>query len=133
MRQALVVLGLNATTTLALSFSLVGAYRGIKSNGIDYTLYWRRTILCACAARAFGASKNLSAVDDIFLAALLQDIAVIAIDRVEPDFYAKLPANATHAEFIAHEVEGLGVDHAALGSWLLTHWKLAESLCRTVA
>ncbi len=133
LRQALVVLGLNATTTLALSFSLVGAYRGIKSNGIDYTRYWRRTILCACAARAFGASKNLSAVDDIFLAALLQDIAVIAIDRVEPDFYTKLPANATHAEFIAHEVEGLGVDHAALGSWLLTHWKLAETLCRTVA
>ena len=58
---------------------------------------------------------------------------MIAIDRVEPDFYTKLPANATHAEFIAHEVEGLGVDHAALGSWLLTHWKLAESLCRTVA
>ena len=133
LRQALVVLGLNAATTLALSFSLVGTYRGVKANGIDYTRYWRRTILCASAARAFGAFKQLRAVEDIFLAALLQDIAVIAIDRVQPDFYAKLPKNATHAEFIAHEVEHLGTDHAALGSWLLTHWKLADSLGRTVA
>lgn len=132
LRQALVVLGLNAATTLALSFSLVGTYKSVKSNGIDYARYWRRTILSASAARAFGAFKHVSAVEDIFLAALLQDIAVIAIDRVQPDFYTKLPKSATHAEIIAHEVEQLGMDHAALGSWLLTHWKLGESLCRTV-
>jgi diguanylate cyclase (GGDEF)-like protein len=133
LRQALVVLGLNAATTLALSFSLVGTYKGVKSNGIDYTRYWRRTILCASAARAFGVYKQLNTVEDIFLAALLQDIAVIAIDRVEPDFYADLPQNATHAKLIAHELERLGMDHAALGSWLLKHWKLADWLCDTVA
>jgi len=133
LRQALVVLGLNAATTLALSFSLVGTYKGVKSNGIDYTRYWRRTILCASAARAFAAFKNLDAVEDVFLAGLLQDIAVIAIDRVEPDFYATLPKNATHAALMAHEVERLGMDHAAIGAWLLKHWKLADWLCATVA
>jgi diguanylate cyclase (GGDEF)-like protein len=133
LRQALVVLGLNAATTLALSFSLVATYRGVKSNGIDYTRYWRRTILCASAARAFGAFKQIRAVEDLFLAALLQDIAVIAVDRVQPDFYAKLSTDATHAEFIAYEIERLGMDHAALGSWLLSHWKLTDSLCQTVA
>jgi len=35
LRQALVVLGLNAATTLALSFSLVGTYKKIKSAGIE--------------------------------------------------------------------------------------------------
>src|ERR1700691_3815178 len=41
LRQALVVLGLNATLTLALSFSLVKTLRAGKVNGIDYPLYWR--------------------------------------------------------------------------------------------
>ncbi len=132
LRQALVVLGLNAATTLALSFSLVGTYKGVKSNGIDYKRYWRRTILSASAARAFAAFKRCDAVEDIFLAALLQDIAVIAIDRVQADFYAELSPQASHDELIAHEIQRLGMDHAALGAWLLTHWKLAESLCRTV-
>ena len=39
LRQALVVLGLNATTTLALSFSLVETYRTIKASRHDQTPY----------------------------------------------------------------------------------------------
>jgi diguanylate cyclase (GGDEF)-like protein len=132
LRQALVVLGLNAATTLALSFSLVGTYKALKGSGMDYTRYWRRAILGAAAARAFGELKGLRALEDIFLAALLQDIAVLAVDRVQPDFYADLPASSTHTELIAHETARLGVDHAAVGAWLLGFWKLPESLCRIV-
>jgi diguanylate cyclase (GGDEF)-like protein len=132
LRQAVVVLGLNAATSLALSFSLVGTYRTIKSSRVDYTRYWRRAILGASAARALGELKRLDAPEDIFLASLLQDIAVLAVDRVEPDFYDDLPGHATHAQLTAHEVSRLGVDHAALGAWLLRHWKLPESLCRIV-
>jgi diguanylate cyclase (GGDEF)-like protein len=132
LRQALIVLGLNAATTLALSFSLVGTYKAVKSSGTDYTRFWRRAILAASAARAFGELKRVDALEDIFLAALLQDIAVLAIDRVQPDFYDDLPAQATHKQLIAHELSRLGVDHAALGAWLLGFWKLPEGLCRVV-
>ena len=133
LRQALVVLGLNAATTLALSFSLVGTYKKLKSTGIDYNSYWRRAILGASAARAFGAHHRLNNLEDVFLAGLLQDIAVLAIDRVQSDFYASLPESPTHLNLSDYEKEKLGEDHAFLGSWLLEHWKLPESLCRTVA
>src|SRR6202451_2086691 len=52
LRQALVVLGLNATLTLALSFSLVKSLRTGKANGISYPFYWRRALVAATAARA---------------------------------------------------------------------------------
>ncbi len=133
LRQALVVLGLNAATTLALSFSLIGTYKAVKASGIDYTRFWRRALLGASAARVFGELKQQHALEDIFLAALLQDIAVLAIDRVYPDFYTGLPPHATHAQLIAHETERLGADHAELGAWLLGFWRLPEQLCRTVA
>jgi diguanylate cyclase (GGDEF)-like protein len=133
LRQALIVLGLQGATTLALGFSLVGTYMGLKSNGVDYERYWRRAILSASAARCFGALQNASAVDDIFLAALLQDIAILGVDRAAPDFYADLPRNASHREFSEHESARLGVDHAELGAWLLQYWKLPEPLCRAVA
>ena len=133
LRQALIVLGLHGATTLALGFSLLGTYRGLKSNGVDYDRYWRRAILSASAARCFGALQNTSAPDDIFLAALLQDIAILGVDRAAPDFYRDLPRNASHREFSAHETARLGIDHAELGAWLLEYWKLPEPLCRTVA
>src|SRR5579863_611452 len=133
LRQALIVLGLHGATTLALGFSLVAAYRGLKSNGLDYDRYWRRAILSASAAKSFGALQNASTVDDIFLAALLQDIAILGIDRAAPDFYRDLPRNASHRDFRAHETARLGIDHAELGAWLLDYWKLPEPICRAVA
>ena len=131
LRQALVALGLNAATTLALSFSLVSTYKTGSGAGISHARYWRRAILGASAARTFAALRGLRAPEDIFLAALLQDIAVLAIDRVQPDFY-RTPPEAPHRDLVAHELAALGADHAAVGAWLLRHWKLPESLCATV-
>jgi diguanylate cyclase (GGDEF)-like protein len=133
LRQALIVLGLHGATTLALGFFLLGTYRGLRSNGVDYDRYWRRAILSASAAKCFGALQNATAVEDIFLAALLQDIAILGVDRSAPDFYRDLPRNASHREFAAHETARLGIDHAELGAWLLEYWKLPEPLCRAVA
>jgi HD-like signal output (HDOD) protein len=47
LRQALIILGLNATLTLALSFTLVSALRSNPNSGFDLTKYWRRAILAA--------------------------------------------------------------------------------------
>jgi diguanylate cyclase (GGDEF)-like protein len=132
LRQALVALGLNAATTLALSFSLVSTYQRGTGSGINYARYWRRAILGASAARTFGALTGVRSPEDLFLAALLQDIAILGVDRVQPDFYQALSAEATHAQIVAHERACLGTDHAALGGWLLRQWKLPEPLCATV-
>ena len=132
LRQALVALGLNAATTLALSFSLVSTYKSGTGAGINYPRYWRRAILGASAARTFGALIGVRSPEDLFLAALLQDIAVLGMDRVQPDFYRPLPAEATHEEIAAHERSLLGTDHAAIGGWLLRQWKLPETLCATI-
>ncbi len=132
LRQALVALGLNAATTLALSFSLVSTYKSGTGAGINYARYWRRAILGASAARTFGALMGVRSPEDLFLAALLQDIAVLGMDRVQPDFYRPLPAEATHDEIAAHERSLLGTDHAAIGGWLLRQWKLPEALCATI-
>jgi diguanylate cyclase (GGDEF)-like protein len=132
LRQALVVLGLNAATTLALSFSLVSTYQRGNGVGIDYRRYWRRAILIANAARAFGERFSEQSSEDLFLAALLQDIGILALDRVQPDLYQTLKLEASHAEIIAHERGALGTDHAALGGWLLRQWNLSDALCSTV-
>jgi diguanylate cyclase (GGDEF)-like protein len=133
LRQALNVLGLHGATALALGFSLLDTYRGLNSNGVDYDRYWRRAILSASAARCFGALQNAGAVEDIFLAALLQDIAILGVDRAAPDFYSDLSRETSHREFSAHETVRLGIDHAELSAWLLEYWKLPKPLCRAVA
>lgn len=132
LRQALVIVGLNAALTLALSFSLVSTLRGCRPNGIDYRRYWRRTLLAATACRALGESLHLGQEEDLFLAGLLQDVAILAIAKTTIDFYAGLPQEATHAAFIAHEHKTLGKDHAAFGAMLLKSWNLPDRLWQAV-
>ncbi len=132
LRQAIIALGLNAASTIALSFSLVDHFKKARGTGIDYSLYWRRALLSASVARAFAVLQEGGAVEEIFLAAILQDLGVLAIDRVQPEFYTALPWQASHADIVSYEMRALQADHAALGAWLLRNWQLPERLCAIV-
>ena len=133
LRQALVVLGLNATLTLALSFSLVKALRGAKPNGLDYQFYWRRALLGATAARALADAMRQTLAEEIFLAALLQDVGMLALDQAVPDLYhdgEKLQRD--HAALAEHEKQRIQADHAYVGGWLMRTWNLPERLYRAI-
>src|ERR1700730_5744576 len=134
LRQALVVLGLNATLTLALSFSLVKSLRGGKSNGLSYGLYWRRALLAATAARALADAMHHSMAEEIFLAALLQDVGMLALDKAVPDLYSQGEAlQRNHLALAEHEIKQLQIDHAQVGGWLMQGWNLPERLHRAIS
>src|SRR5260370_2330843 len=134
LRQALVVLGLNATLTLALSFSLVKSLRSGKSNGLSYGLYWRRALLAATAARALGDAMHQSLAEEIFLAALLPDLGMLALDKAVPDLYfLGEPLQRSHSGLAEHEKKRLQVDHAQIGGWLMNGWELTARLRRAIA
>ena len=58
LRQAVMVIGLNATISLALSFSLLKSWhRHDETGGLDYPLYWRRALLGATASHVGKSSQ----------------------------------------------------------------------------
>ena len=132
LRQALVIIGLNAALTLALSFSLVSSMRALRPAGIDFGRFWRRALLAATAARAFSEAAKTNHTEDVFLAAMLQDMGVLALDRAVRDFYSKLPQPAAHNDWVAYEIAQLGKDHSYYTAMLLRAWNLPERLCKPV-
>ncbi len=133
LRQALVVLGLNATLTLALSFSLAKSLRAAKSNGINFPLYWRRALLAATAARALADAMRHAMAEEIFLAALLQDVGILALDKALPDLYGGEASQQDHLRMAALERTRLQTDHAEIGGWLMQTWHLPERLCMAIS
>jgi len=129
LRQALVVLGLNATLTLALSFSLAKSLRSGKANGISFPFYWRRALLSATAARALADAMRHPMAEEIFLAALLQDVGILALDKALPDLYGGGDGGQRDHRALA-ELERLRLqaDHAEIGGWLMRTWNLPERL-----
>jgi diguanylate cyclase (GGDEF)-like protein len=135
LRQALMVIGLNATISLALSFSLLKSWQGSdQAGGLDYPLYWRRALLGATASHVLARVIGIKDGEELFLACLIQDIGVMALDRAVPDLYTGLGAEqGRQAALIAREQERLGVDHAAVSGWLLDKWQFPERTQQVVA
>jgi len=134
LRQALTLLGLNTTVTLALSFSLASSLRNKKQAVMDTTQYWRRSILAAIAARSLGEQQNLTRLEDLFLGGLLQDLGMLVLDSVMPNDYGPVVSDygANHDQLMDAERQALGTDHVEVGAWLLRHWELPDYLQQLV-
>ncbi len=130
LQMAILVLGLNATISLALSFSLVNGLRHNQHDaGLNHPLYWKRTGLAAAASRVLGIYSELPCLEELFITALLQDIGMLALDRLCPDLYGESTLNQhQHTHVINHERQKLGCSHATVGGWLLAQWRLPDRL-----
>ncbi len=133
LRQALTLLGLNATLSLALSFSLSKTLRQPWGQRFDFQSVMRRSILAASAARCLGERMGLHRGEDLMLAGLIQDIGILALGQIEPDIYATVLADAVdNSQLVALERQRLGTDHAQIGARLAANWGLPEFLVQAI-
>lgn len=129
--QALTVLGLNATLTLALGFSLAQGLRGSGRYAAHQEKTWRRSVVSGLISRLLGQQLGLRKLEELMLAGLLQDIGVLALLQVYPEEYPPLLAQANdNAELLQLEREHLSCSHAEVGDWMAKHWNL-PALLRT--
>jgi len=68
-------------------------------------------------------------VDEAFMAALLQDIGILALRQLASLEYGALARAGTRHNVLAEGERALfGEDHATLGAWLAERWKLPATL-----
>jgi diguanylate cyclase (GGDEF)-like protein len=134
LEQAVSLLGLNGTMSLALSFSLV---RGLRKNDgatFDHQAYWRRSVISATATLSIGSRLKAADQDELFLAGLLQDIGMLVLNEAMPTYGSLVAsANRDHGALVEIEREELHTDHAQVGCWFLTKWGLPSRLIEAVS
>ncbi|MCA9473642.1 MAG: HDOD domain-containing protein [Nitrospirales bacterium] len=129
--QAITLLGMDAVSSLALSFCFYRLCRDIErpnSSGIDHVTFWRRSIISSITGRTIAKWHNVADPEFVFLASLLQDIGLLALNGVDPHVMRDLMENAqdSHLEFAGLEKTHFGCDHAEVGSWIAMTWELPE-------
>ncbi|MGD0768923.1 MAG: GGDEF domain-containing protein [Tepidisphaeraceae bacterium] len=131
--HALVILGLQSVKTLVLGFSLVTTLSRNKIAGFNHLRFWRRSIYAATAARTLATKMRLVQQEEAFIAALLQDIGMLALNQVISAAYGEICGKCgTHVELIKAEKESLGMTHAEVGAILAEQWKLPAILAATI-
>jgi diguanylate cyclase (GGDEF)-like protein len=131
--QAVNLLGINGTLSLALSFSLVRGLQRDNTESFDHQAYWRRSVISATAAVSVCKFMNVHNKDEFFLASLLQDIGMLVMNEAVRS-YGKVVAESKkdHNRLVELEWEEFGADHANVGRWFLTKWGLPEVLVSSV-
>ena len=68
--------------------------------------------------------------EEIFLAALLQDIGVLILSETHTEMYGTIMTQAeqNHTRLQEIEKEKIGADHSEVGAWLAENWELPEIL-----
>lgn len=132
--QAMAMLGLNATLSLALGFSLIHGLRGHNGTAELQERIWRRSVLTAMAARLLGQQTSMKRAETLMLAGLLQDIGRLALLQALPEEYSALCAGAEdNATLLALERKRFDADHADVGAWLARRWNLPDYLVEAIA
>jgi diguanylate cyclase (GGDEF)-like protein len=130
--RALTYLGLSTVKSLVLGFSLIDWAK--LSGDFDMIAYWRRSVYSAAAARRIAGLKNSIDAEEAFIAALMQDIGMLAIYTTMGDEYVTIMSGAgeNHNLLPAIERETLGFDHAEAGSKLAARWRLPDQIVQAI-
>jgi HD-like signal output (HDOD) protein len=134
--HALDLLGLDGIRTLVLGFSLAGDLRKARGHGaFDRQAYWRRSVYAGAAAEILADEFRVPLREEAFLAALLMDIGMLALDRVLGAEYGRLTsaAAASHDQLAEIEKRSLGMTHADVAAILAERWALPDVLAVPIA
>ena len=123
------LLGSQAVRTLVIGFSLGGGIVQTKTTAFDRASYWRRCIYAATAAKTVCERLQLAQQEACFLAGLLMDIGMLALDQVLGEEYGAVTGRApSHGDFPSMEMQCLGLTHATASGFLARMWKFPLAL-----
>ncbi len=131
--RAMMHLGLSTVRTLVLGFSLVDLTRKL-GHGFDLLGFWSRCFYSAAAARRIAVLTRCCDPEEAFLAALMQDIGMMAIQTALGDRYTDIIARTggNHRLLPHWERASLGFTHAEAGGSLGDHWGLPGQLVEPI-
>lgn len=133
-QDAVLMLGLRKALNVALTFTLMTALTSVQSQGLDYAAFWKRALLAGSYARHIGNHLGRTDTDETFLAALLQDVGMLALDQVKRNLYTKTtPKSGFHRVALQREEALAGADHATVGAWLLARWGFPHRVIQAVS
>lgn len=138
-KQAVVIVGMEAIKNLVLSSSVLDMFKGKDIDQGYQDRFWRHSLATACCSRLLARKFRARAIidgDTAFSAGLLHDIGKLIICCFLTDEYKLLKLarekDTTTADHLL-ENQTLGFNHAVIGGYLAVQWKLPQTLADSIS
>jgi HD-like signal output (HDOD) protein len=105
-----------------------------KCGPFDLKSLWQDSLRRALFARAFGKMLGLKDAEDLFAAALLQDMAIPLLAKEQPAKYLKLLESRKEGETRLSDLERaeFGWTHAEAAGFMARQWSLPEEFAQLI-
>jgi putative nucleotidyltransferase with HDIG domain len=132
--RAVMLLGLNQLSTLAMGVSVLPLFTDIPAQCVDMRQFWRHSVGVGLVAKLLAVRLGDPNPERFFVAGLLHDIGRLVLYKQVPTVAVEALARAAESGRLLLDVERelFGFDHAFLGGMLLRKWRFPESLEQAV-
>lgn len=133
-RQALALVGVRTIKNFALWSAVFSLVPDPKFGPFDLQKLWQDSLRRAVFARILGRAIKLDNAEELFAAALLQDMAIPLLLQELPEHYEKLieRRSAEGLRLSQLERETFGWDHAQVAAALVRNWRLPEEFATLI-
>jgi len=132
--KAIVLLGFNKVKNIALSASVVEAFKGSgKPPEFDFYKFWEHSVAVGIAAEVVAKHYSPKSIDDAFVGGLLHDVGKVVIASFMPEassIFELAKENRTTFSKAAEEI--LGMHEGEVGARLSEHWNFPEVLVHPI-
>jgi HD-like signal output (HDOD) protein len=127
-QQALTLVGVRTIKNFALWSAVFSLVPNPKFGPFDLKCLWQDSLRRAVFARILGRELKVPTAEDLFAAALLQDMAIPILLKALPEQYESLVARRAKEKLrlSSLEKEMFGWDHAQAAAALCRNWRLPE-------
>lgn len=127
-KLAITLVGIRTIKNFALWSAVFSLMPNPKCGPFDLKSLWQDSLRRGLFARKFGKLLGLKEAEDLFAAALLQDMAVPLLAKEQPQRYLKLLGSRTSDSRLSDlEKAEFGWTHAEAGAMMARHWHLPEA------
>lgn len=133
-KLAITLVGIRTIKNFALWSAVFSLMPNPKCGPFDLKTLWQDSLRRALFARALGKLLGMKDAEELFAAALLQDMAIPILAKEIPQRYLKLfeKRSSDHRRLSELEREELGWTHADAAAFICRNWSLPEEFARLI-
>ncbi|HBE69309.1 MAG TPA: phosphohydrolase [Planctomycetaceae bacterium] len=133
-RQALALVGVRTIKNFALWSAVFSLVPDPKFGAFNLQKLWQDSLRRAVFARILARSIKLANAEELFSAALLQDMAIPLLLKELPEHYETLIERRSNENLRLSklEQEAFGWDHGQVAAALVRNWRLPEEFARLI-
>ena len=137
-KQAVIIVGMDAIKNLVLSASVLGMFKGNSLSKEFQDRFWRHSLATGQGSRLLAKkfrAKGIIDSESAFSAGLLHDIGKLVIACFMQDDFEKILKRTRQAPILEDyqiEEEILGFNHSHVGSALAANWNLPSTLADAI-